>query len=173
MAWVLACTKVQGRSSFVKRMNCFCAKLYNLTVRSVQKRSFFSHSISLLPKIVTEAHANLKKNKTSCNTALSIMQSLSSTPLWNVRDRSSLICQPVVCSIYSSSIHHQSSYGLQCIITQCTFSPGALSFYELKEGRIHASCVLLYTVRRAGVFVGSGSLKGGAGLKGGRLFEVG
>ena len=86
MAWVLACTKVQGRSSFVKRMNCFCAKLYNLTVRSVQKRSFFSHSISLLPKIVTEAHANLKKNKTSCNTTLSIMQSLSSTPLWNVRD---------------------------------------------------------------------------------------
>ena len=31
---------------------------------------FFPQNISLLPKIVTEAHANLKKKKTSCNTIL-------------------------------------------------------------------------------------------------------
>ena len=31
---------------------------------------FFSQNISLLPKIVTEAHANLKKKKTSYNTTL-------------------------------------------------------------------------------------------------------
>ena len=31
---------------------------------------FFPQNISLLPKIVTEAHANLKKKKTSCNTTL-------------------------------------------------------------------------------------------------------
>ena len=33
-------------------------------------QSFFPQNISLLPKIVTEAHANLKKKKTSCNTTL-------------------------------------------------------------------------------------------------------
>ena len=33
-------------------------------------QSFFAQDISLLPKIVTEAHANLKKRKTSCNTTL-------------------------------------------------------------------------------------------------------
>ena len=31
---------------------------------------FFPQNISLLPNIVTEAHANLKKKKTSCNTTL-------------------------------------------------------------------------------------------------------
>ena len=31
---------------------------------------FSPQNISLLPKIVTEAHANLKKKKTSCNTTL-------------------------------------------------------------------------------------------------------
>ena len=31
---------------------------------------FFPQNISLLPKIVTEAHADLKKKKTSCNTSL-------------------------------------------------------------------------------------------------------
>ena len=33
-------------------------------------QSFFPQNISLLPKIVTEAHANLRKKKTSCNTTL-------------------------------------------------------------------------------------------------------
>ena len=33
-------------------------------------QSFLPQNISLLPKIVTEAHANLKKKKTSCNTTL-------------------------------------------------------------------------------------------------------
>ena len=33
-------------------------------------QSYFPQNISLLPKIVTEACANLKKEKTSCNTTL-------------------------------------------------------------------------------------------------------
>ena len=33
-------------------------------------QSFFPQNITLLPKIVTEAHANFKKKKTSCNTTL-------------------------------------------------------------------------------------------------------
>ena len=39
---------------------------------------FFPQNISLLPKIMTEAHANLKKKKSSCNTTLKhniVMQS--------------------------------------------------------------------------------------------------
>ena len=39
---------------------------------------FFPQNISLLPKIVTEGYANLKKKKTSCNTTLKhnmVMQS--------------------------------------------------------------------------------------------------
>ena len=51
-------------------------------------QSFFPQNISLLPKIVTEAHANLKKKKTSFNTSLKhniVMQSWSSRPLSNVR----------------------------------------------------------------------------------------
>ena len=50
-------------------------------------QSFFPQNISLLPKIVTEVHANLKKKKTSCNTTLKhniVMYSWSNTPLWNV-----------------------------------------------------------------------------------------
>ena len=78
-------------------------------------QSFFPQNISLLPKIVTEAHANLKKKKTSCNTTLkhyAVM--VKYTPLERSSLISSLICQPVVFffSIYSWSIHHQSSYGL-------------------------------------------------------------
>ena len=41
-------------------------------------QGFFPQNISLLPKIMTEAHANLKKKKTSCNTTLKhnvVMQS--------------------------------------------------------------------------------------------------
>ena len=43
-------------------------------------QSFFPQNISLLPKIVTEARANFKKKKTSCDTTLnwSILQSWSS-----------------------------------------------------------------------------------------------
>ena len=35
-------------------------------------QSFFAQNISLLPEIITEAHANLKKKKTSCNTTLKL-----------------------------------------------------------------------------------------------------
>ena len=48
---------------------------------------FQSFSLKILVyylKIVTEAHANLKKKKTTA-TLWSIMQPWSSTPLWNVR----------------------------------------------------------------------------------------
>ena len=113
-------------------------------------RPFFraptTQNISLLPKIVTEAHANLKKKKTSCNTTLkhyAVM--VKYTPLERSSLISSLICQPVVFfSIYSSSIHPQSSYGLWCITAQCTFSPSAPSFYELKEGRVQALVRLVH-----------------------------
>ena len=39
-----------------------------LSYRVLFQTFFFPQDISLLPKIVTEAHANLKKRKTSCNT---------------------------------------------------------------------------------------------------------
>ena len=65
---------------------------------------FFPSKPSLLPNIMPEAHANLKKNKTSYNTTLKhyafmvIYISLERSSL------SSLICQSVVFfSIYSSS----------------------------------------------------------------------
>ena len=53
---------------------------------------------------------------------------------------SSLICQPVVFfSVYSSSIHHQSIIiNSSSKFTWWTFFTGALSFYELKEGRVYA-----------------------------------
>ena len=48
--------------------------------------SFFPQNISLLPKIVTEANANVKKMKKTTTTLLwRIMQSWSSTALWNVQ----------------------------------------------------------------------------------------
>ena len=111
---------------------------------------FSPQNISLLPKIVTEAHANLKKKKTSCNTTLKhYADMVKYTPLER-SSLSSLICQRVVffLPIYSSSIHHQSSYGLQCITAQCTVSPCALSLYELKEGRFHALVRLVHCNQR-------------------------
>ena len=54
---------------------------------------FSPQNISLLPKIVTEAHANLKKKKTSCNTTLkhyAVMVKYS--PLERSSLFSSLIC---------------------------------------------------------------------------------
>ena len=73
------------------------------------------------------------------------MQSWSSlnTPLER-SSLSSLICLPIV--LFIPFIHHQSdqfiiNVHVGCgagIITWCTFSPGALSLYELKEGGIHA-----------------------------------
>ena len=65
---------------------------------------FFPQNISLLPKIVTEAHANLKKKKTSCNTTLkhyAVM--VKYTPL----ERSSLISSLICGSILFPFIHHQ------------------------------------------------------------------
>ena len=68
---------------------------------------FFPQNNSLLPKIVTEAYANLKKKKTICNTTLKhniVMQSWSSAPLWSVRVFPFFFCQPeVFFSIYASS----------------------------------------------------------------------
>ena len=51
-------------------------------------QSFFPQNISLLPKIVTEARANFKKKKTSCNTTLKHSAVLVKLwpkvfPLWN------------------------------------------------------------------------------------------
>ena len=97
---------------------------------------FSTQNISLLPKTVTEAHANLKKKKTSCNTTLKqniVMQSWSSTPLI-----SSLICG----SILFPFIHHQFiikvHMGCGAFLHSAHFPPGALSFYELKQGPVHA-----------------------------------
>ena len=66
---------------------------------------FFPQNISLLPKIVTEAHANLKKTTTSCNTTLKHYGMSKS------HFQSDLLAGSIF-SIYSSLIHHQSSYGL-------------------------------------------------------------
>ena len=66
---------------------------------------FFPQNISLLPKIVTEAHANLKKKKTNCNTTLkhyAVM--IKYTPLECSSQISSLICYLVV---FFPFIHHQ------------------------------------------------------------------
>ena len=101
---------------------------------------FFPQNISLLPKIVTEAHANLKKKKTSCNTTLkhyAVM--VKYTPLDRSSLISSLICQPVAFFFHLFIINSSSKFIWVVVFTaQCTFSPGALSFYELKEGRVHA-----------------------------------
>ena len=67
---------------------------------------FSPQNVSLLPKIVTEAHANLKKKKTSCNTTLkhyAVM--VKYTPLERSSLISSLICQPVV--FFFPFIHDQ------------------------------------------------------------------
>ena len=78
--------------------------MFSSTSYRVLFQSFFPQNISLLPKIVTEAHANLKKKKTSCNTTLkhyAVM--VKNTPL-ECSSPSSLICKPVVFfPIYSSS----------------------------------------------------------------------
>ena len=68
---------------------------------------FFPQNISLLPKIVTETHANLKKKKSSCNTTLkhyAIM--VKYTPL----ERSSLLnfqSDLLAGSIFFPFIRHQ------------------------------------------------------------------
>ena len=74
-------------------------------------QSFFPQNISLLPKIVTEAHANLKKKKTSCNTTLkhyAVM--VKFTPLLGTFE--SFQSDLLAASIFFPFIHHQSSYGL-------------------------------------------------------------
>ena len=72
---------------------------------SVLFQRFSPQNISLLPKIVTEAHANLKKTTTSCNTTLKHYGMSKS------HFQSDLLVGGIF-SIYSSLIHHQSSYGL-------------------------------------------------------------
>ena len=72
---------------------------------SVLFQRFSPQNISLLPKIVTEAPANLiKKTTTGCNTTLKHGMSKSNF-------QSDLLAGSIF-SIYSSLIHHQSSYGL-------------------------------------------------------------
>ena len=53
---------------------------------------FSPQNISLLPKIVTEAHANLKKKKTSCNTTLKHYADMVKYPHLERSSLSSLIC---------------------------------------------------------------------------------
>ena len=81
-------------------------------------------------------NANLEKKKTSCNTTLKhYAVTVKYTPL----ERSSLlICEPVVFfAIYSSwAVVH---YYIVHIF------PGALSFYELKEGRLQALVRLVFS----------------------------
>ena len=72
---------------------------------------FFPQNISLLPKIVTEAHANLKKKKTSCNTTLkhyAVM--VKYTPLECSSLISSLICYLVVFFFHSFIINSSSKF---------------------------------------------------------------
>ena len=77
-------------------------------------QSFFPQDISLLPKIVTEAHANLKKRKTSC--MQHYFEALCSHgqvhPFRTFESFQSDLLAGSIFSIYSSSIRHQSSYGL-------------------------------------------------------------
>ena len=82
------------------------------------------------------------------------MQSWSSlnTPLEG-SSLSSLICLPIV--LFIPFIHHQSDQFIikvhvGCgagIITWCTFSPGALSLYELKESGINALMRLVQLIQ--------------------------
>ena len=68
---------------------------------------FFPQNISLLPKIVTEAHADLKKKKTSCNTCLKhYAVKVKYTPLESSSLISSLVCWPVV-FFFLPFIQHQ------------------------------------------------------------------
>ena len=79
---------------------------------------FFPQNISLLPKIVTEAHAKLKKRKTSCNTTLKHKCSHGQVhPFGTCKSnfQSDLLAGSIFFSIYSSSIYHLSSHGLWCI----------------------------------------------------------
>ena len=76
--------------------------MFSFSPYRVLFQRFFSQNFSLLPKIATEAHANLKKKKTTCNTTLkhyAVM--VKYIPLEHSSLISSLICQPVVVfSIY-------------------------------------------------------------------------
>ena len=98
---------------------------------------FFPQNISLLPKIVTEAHANLKKKKTSCNTTLkhyAVM--VKYTPLER-SSLSSLICQPgiIFFPIYSSS---KFIWAVVPLLHNAHFPPVSFIMYALKGGRVHA-----------------------------------
>ena len=110
---------------------------------------FFPQNISLLPKIKTEAHANLKKKKSSCNTTLkhyAVM--VKYTPLER-SSLSSLICWPVVCFIYSSSkfiwalVHYYivHIFPRRSIILwtkrRSGSPPGVLSTFFINNGRLH------------------------------------
>ena len=133
---------------------------------------FFPQNISLLPKIVTEAHANLKKKKTSCNipwvpevfsrvrrgasesgnhTWKASGTQVAATLLWSI----TLLCSHgqvhpfgtfesfesdlLTGSIFFPFIHHQFiiEVHMDCsALVHSAQSPGALSFYEQKEGRV-------------------------------------
>ena len=67
---------------------------------------FFPQKISLLPKIVTEAHANLKKKKTSRNTTLkhyAVMVKYTPLDPFESNFQSDLLAG----SIFFPFIHHQ------------------------------------------------------------------
>ena len=118
-------------------------------------QSFFPQNISLLPKIVTEVHANLKKKKTSCNTTLKhniLMQSWSSTPLWNVRVFTVWFASRWhLFPIYSSSIHHQSSYAWAVVhycIVHIFPRHSIIVWTKRRPGSgTRASCSMEYSIR--------------------------
>ena len=100
---------------------------------------FFPQNISLLPKIVTEAHANLKKKKTSCNTTLKHYQSWSSTPLWN------FLSDLLAGSILFPFIHHQSIIKVHMSCGACIvhiFPRRTIILWTKRRpgSRTHASC---------------------------------
>ena len=61
--------------------------MFSSSLYRVLFQSFFPQNISLLPKNVTEAHANLKKKKTTATLLWQIMWSFSSTPLGSFENK--------------------------------------------------------------------------------------
>ena len=67
----LACTIITSATKTnLKSLHNYSNLMFSSSSYTVFFQSFFPQNISLLSKIVTEAHANLKKKKTSCNTTL-------------------------------------------------------------------------------------------------------
>ena len=105
---------------------------------------FFPQNISLLPKIVTEAHANLKKKKTSCNTTLkhyAVM--VKYTPL----ELSSLLSSLIY--LLAGSMFHLFiiKVHMDCgaLLHSAHFLPALYHFMNKKKAGFTHSCVLFIT----------------------------